>query len=94
MQTLILAASTKLLEKDMSCEGEAKSKYNAARNMLAALHVQAETALQLLGSAATVRLFVKKLLFAKDRKETISQLQRFLDTRIAPQELVAQWKVR
>jgi hypothetical protein len=94
MQTLIIAASTQLLEKDMSREGEAKFKYSAAGNMLATLHVQAETALQLLGSAAAVQVFVTKLLFAKDRKETIGQLQKFLDTKIAPQELVAQWKVR
>ncbi|MCO5562832.1 hypothetical protein L7F22_026311 [Adiantum nelumboides] len=53
---------------------------------------EAETALQLLGSAALIQLFVKKFLFAKDRKKTFKELQAFLDTKIAPKELVDELK--
>ncbi|KAJ7563471.1 hypothetical protein O6H91_03G111600 [Diphasiastrum complanatum] len=49
---------------------------------------EAETALQLLGTAAVVQLFVKKLLFA----ETLKELQTFLDTKVAPKELVDELK--
>lgn len=83
---------------------------------------QAETALQILGSAALIQLFVKKFLFAKvsfsymawrcfvqykeltvfnfglllwmqDRQKTVQELQAFLDTKIAPKELVDELKV-
>ncbi|KAJ7563470.1 hypothetical protein O6H91_03G111600 [Diphasiastrum complanatum] len=53
---------------------------------------EAETALQLLGTAAVVQLFVKKLLFAEDRKKTLKELQTFLDTKVAPKELVDELK--
>lgn len=53
---------------------------------------EAETALQLLGSAALIQLFVKKFLFAKDRQKTFQELQTFLDTKIAPKELVDELK--
>ncbi|KAI5071073.1 hypothetical protein GOP47_0014039 [Adiantum capillus-veneris] len=53
---------------------------------------EAETALQLLGSAALIQLFVKKFLFAKDREKTFQELQTFLDTKIAPKELVDELK--
>ncbi|OAE28462.1 hypothetical protein AXG93_115s1530 [Marchantia polymorpha subsp. ruderalis] len=55
---------------------------------------EAETALQLLGSAALVQIFVKKLLFAKDRKKTLEEMQSFLDTKIAPKEFVGELQVR
>ncbi|KAL5572079.1 hypothetical protein UlMin_021676 [Ulmus minor] len=47
-----------------------------------------ETILQLLGSAALVQFVSKKLLFAEDRKETVKQVEEFLNTKIAPLELV------
>ncbi|KAJ0112762.1 hypothetical protein Patl1_00582 [Pistacia atlantica] len=47
-----------------------------------------ETVLQLLGSAAIVQLVGKKLLFAEDRKQTLQEVDEFLDTKIAPKELV------
>ncbi|KAK2650094.1 hypothetical protein Ddye_017583 [Dipteronia dyeriana] len=47
-----------------------------------------ETILQLLGSAALVQLVSKKLLFAQDRKETLEQVNEFLNTKVAPKELV------
>lgn len=53
---------------------------------------EVETVLQLLGSAALVQLFSKKLLFAEERKETLKQLDEFLTTKIAPKELVSDIK--
>lgn len=58
---------------------------------LAALS-EIETVLQLLGSAALIQIFLKKLLFAEDRKVTLQQLQEFLDTKVAPKELVDELK--
>ncbi|KAH9320237.1 hypothetical protein KI387_022006 [Taxus chinensis] len=51
-----------------------------------------ETVLQLLGSAALIQILLKKLLFAEDRKRTLQQLQEFLDTKVAPKELVVELK--
>uniref|UniRef100_A0A7C8YQ58 Rhodanese domain-containing protein n=1 Tax=Opuntia streptacantha TaxID=393608 RepID=A0A7C8YQ58_OPUST len=51
-----------------------------------------ETVLQLVGSAALIQLFSKKLLFAEDRKQTLQQLDEFLVTKIAPKELVSDIK--
>uniref|UniRef100_A0A2P2KAD6 Rhodanese-like domain-containing protein 4ic n=2 Tax=Rhizophora mucronata TaxID=61149 RepID=A0A2P2KAD6_RHIMU len=51
-----------------------------------------ETILQLLGSVAIVQLAGKKLLFAEDRKKTLQQVDEFLNTKIAPQELVDEIK--
>jgi chitinase domain-containing protein 1 len=53
---------------------------------------EAETALQLLGSAALVQLFVKKFLFADDRQKTLKEIQTFFDTKIAPKEIVDELK--
>jgi chitinase domain-containing protein 1 len=53
---------------------------------------QAETALQLLGSAALVQVFVKKFLFADDRQKTLKEIQTFFDTKIAPKEIVDELK--
>ncbi|KAK8611970.1 hypothetical protein V6N13_132004 [Hibiscus sabdariffa] len=47
-----------------------------------------ETILQLLGSAAIVQFVSKKLLFAEDRKQTLQQVDVFLNTKVAPKELV------
>ncbi|XP_054791676.1 rhodanese-like domain-containing protein 4, chloroplastic [Prosopis cineraria] len=47
-----------------------------------------ETILQLVGSAAIVQFATKKLLFAEDRKRTLKQVDEFLNTKIAPKELV------
>ncbi|GKU87953.1 hypothetical protein SLEP1_g2279 [Rubroshorea leprosula] len=47
-----------------------------------------ETILQLLGSAAIVQLVSQKLLFAEDRKQTLKQVDEFLNTKVAPKELV------
>ncbi|XP_021760335.1 rhodanese-like domain-containing protein 4, chloroplastic [Chenopodium quinoa] len=51
-----------------------------------------ETVLQLLGSAAIVQLLSKKLLFAEDRKQTLKQVDEFLTTKVAPNELVSDIK--
>ncbi|XP_021748666.1 rhodanese-like domain-containing protein 4, chloroplastic [Chenopodium quinoa] len=51
-----------------------------------------ETVLQLLGSAAIVQLLSKKLLFAEDRKQTLKQVDEFLTTKVAPNELVSDVK--
>lgn len=53
---------------------------------------EVETLLQLLGSAALLQVFVKKLLFAEDRQRTLQQIQDFLDTKVAPKELVDELK--
>ncbi|TYH95768.1 hypothetical protein ES332_A12G129700v1 [Gossypium tomentosum] len=47
-----------------------------------------ETILQVLGSAAIIQLLSKKLLFAEDRKKTLQQVDEFLSTKVAPNELV------
>ncbi|KAI3441740.1 uncharacterized protein J3R85_001769 [Psidium guajava] len=49
---------------------------------------EVETILQVLGSAAIVQFVSKKLLFAEDRKETLQQVDDFLNTKFAPKELV------
>ncbi|KAJ4950253.1 hypothetical protein NE237_027085 [Protea cynaroides] len=51
-----------------------------------------ETILQLLGSAALVQFVGKKVLFAKDRKETLQQVDEFLNTKVATKELVDEIK--
>ncbi|XP_044492875.1 rhodanese-like domain-containing protein 4, chloroplastic isoform X1 [Mangifera indica] len=53
---------------------------------------EVETILQLLGSAAIVQFVGKKLLFAEDRKETLKQVDEFLNTKVAPKELVDEIK--
>lgn len=53
---------------------------------------EVETILQLLGSAALVQLVSKKLLFAEDRKKTLQQVDEFLNTKVAPKELVDEIK--
>ncbi|CAH9097224.1 unnamed protein product [Cuscuta europaea] len=53
---------------------------------------EVETILQLLGSAAIIQVFSKKLLFAEDRKLTLQQVDEFLNTKIAPTELVDEIK--
>ncbi|XP_042456727.1 rhodanese-like domain-containing protein 4, chloroplastic [Zingiber officinale] len=52
-----------------------------------------ETVLQLLGSAALIQFVTKRLLFAKDRKVTLQQLDEFLNTKVAPKELVDEIKM-
>ncbi|GMI69583.1 thylakoid rhodanese-like [Hibiscus trionum] len=49
---------------------------------------EVETVLQLVGSAAIIQLLSKKLLFAEDRKQTLKQIDEFLNTKVAPKELV------
>ncbi|KAL1198106.1 Rhodanese-like domain-containing protein 4 [Cardamine amara subsp. amara] len=51
-----------------------------------------ETILQILGSAALVQLAGKKFLFAEDRKQTLKEVDEFLNTKVAPQELVDELK--
>ncbi|GMN42945.1 hypothetical protein TIFTF001_012143 [Ficus carica] len=48
---------------------------------------EVETILEVLGSAAFVQFVSKKLLFAEDRKETLKQIDEFLNTKVAPKEL-------
>ncbi|XP_022924264.1 rhodanese-like domain-containing protein 4, chloroplastic [Cucurbita moschata] len=47
-----------------------------------------ETVLQLLGSAAIIQFVSKKLLSAEDRKKTFQEVDEFLNTKVAPQDLV------
>ncbi|XP_044504082.1 rhodanese-like domain-containing protein 4, chloroplastic [Mangifera indica] len=49
---------------------------------------EVETILQLLGSVAIVQLVGKKLLFAEDRKQTLQEVDEFLNAKVAPKELV------
>nr|AZQ19291.1 hydroxyproline-rich glycoprotein [Populus tomentosa] len=51
-----------------------------------------EAILQVLGSAALIQFVSKKLLFAKDRKQTLEQVDEFLTTKIAPKEFVDELK--
>lgn len=51
-----------------------------------------ETILQVVGSVAFVQFASKKLLFAEDRKETLQQVDEFLNTKVAPKELVDEIK--
>ncbi|KAL7002393.1 hypothetical protein U1Q18_003547 [Sarracenia purpurea var. burkii] len=53
---------------------------------------EVETLLQLLGSAALVQFISKKVLFAEDRKQTLLQVDEFVNTKIAPKELVDEIK--
>ncbi|QCE02591.1 hypothetical protein DEO72_LG8g606 [Vigna unguiculata] len=51
-----------------------------------------ESILQVVGSAALIQFASKKLLFAEDRKQTVKQLDEFLNTKVAPKELVDEIK--
>ncbi|KAM7472289.1 hypothetical protein LguiA_010472 [Lonicera macranthoides] len=53
---------------------------------------EVETILQVLGSAALIQLISKKLLLAEDRKATLQQVDEFLNTKVAPKELVGELK--
>lgn len=64
----------------------------AAAGLSLLAFTEMETLLQLLGSAAIVQLLSKKLLFAEDRKQTLQQLDEFVNTKVAPKELVADIK--
>lgn len=55
-------------------------------------YTEIETVLQLLGSAAIIQFVSKKLLFAEDRKQMLQQFDEFLNTKIAPKELVDEIK--
>lgn len=52
-----------------------------------------ETVLQVLGSAALIQFVTKKLLFAEDRKQTVQQVDEFLTTKVAPNELLDEIKM-
>ncbi|GMI85877.1 thylakoid rhodanese-like [Hibiscus trionum] len=47
-----------------------------------------ETILQLLGSVAIVQIVSQKLLFSEERKQTLQQVGEFINTKVAPTELV------
>ncbi|PSS03950.1 Rhodanese-like domain-containing protein [Actinidia chinensis var. chinensis] len=49
---------------------------------------EVEPILQLLGSVALVQVISKNLLFAEDRKQTLLQVDEFLNSKIAPKEFV------
>ncbi|KAM3204566.1 rhodanese-like domain-containing protein 4, chloroplastic isoform X2 [Capsicum annuum] len=53
---------------------------------------EAETLLQLLGSAALVQLVSTKLLFAEDRKQSLQQVDEFLTKEVSPKELIGDIK--
>lgn len=65
----------------------------AATGLGFAAFTEIETLLQLLGSAAIVQFVTKKLLFAEDRKKTVEQVNEFLNTAIAPKEIVSDIKM-
>ncbi|KAL5718960.1 hypothetical protein ACHQM5_011808 [Ranunculus cassubicifolius] len=64
----------------------------AASGLSLLAFTEVETILQLLGSAALVQFVGKKLLYAQDRKETLQQVDEYLNTKIAPKELVDEIK--
>ncbi|PIA34571.1 hypothetical protein AQUCO_03700097v1 [Aquilegia coerulea] len=64
----------------------------AATGLSLLTFAEIETILQLVGSAALIQLVSKKLLYAEDRKETLQQVDEFLNTKIAPKELVDEIK--
>ncbi|WJX92526.1 Rhodanese-like domain-containing protein 4, chloroplastic [Trifolium repens] len=64
----------------------------AATGIGALAFSEVETILQLVGSAAIVQFASKKLLFAEDRKKTLKQVEDFLNTKVAPKELVDEIK--
>lgn len=64
----------------------------AAAGIGVAIFTEAETVLQLLGSAAFIQIFAKKFMFADDREKSIKEIQTFLDTKIAPKEIVEELK--
>ncbi|KAJ4905550.1 hypothetical protein Rs2_09208 [Raphanus sativus] len=64
----------------------------AAAGLSVLAFTEIETILQLLGSAALVQLAGKKLLFAEDRKQTLKQVDEFLNTKVAPKQLVDELK--
>ncbi|XAR53974.1 hypothetical protein NMG60_11028939 [Bertholletia excelsa] len=53
---------------------------------------EVETILQIVGSAALIQIISNKLLFAEDRKQTLEQVDEFLNTKVAPKELVDEIK--
>ncbi|XP_031489363.1 rhodanese-like domain-containing protein 4, chloroplastic [Nymphaea colorata] len=65
----------------------------AATGLGALAFSEIETVLQLLGSAAIVQFTLNKLLFAKDREVTFRQIDEFLNTKVAPKELVDEIKL-
>ncbi|KAI4369839.1 hypothetical protein MLD38_018241 [Melastoma candidum] len=60
----------------------------AAAGLGALAFSEVETILEVLGSAAIIQILSKKLLFAEDRKRTLQQVNEFLNTKVAPKELV------
>ncbi|XP_010534211.1 PREDICTED: rhodanese-like domain-containing protein 4, chloroplastic [Tarenaya hassleriana] len=62
----------------------------AAAGLGALAFSEVETILQLL--AALVQFASKKFLFAEDRKQTLKQVDEFLNTKVAPKELVDELK--
>ncbi|KAM7260831.1 hypothetical protein ACFE04_026306 [Oxalis oulophora] len=55
-------------------------------------YTEVETILQLLGSLAIIQVARNKLLLAEDRKKTLTQVDEFLNTKIAPNDLVEDLK--
>ncbi|KAK6918261.1 hypothetical protein RJ641_016683 [Dillenia turbinata] len=53
---------------------------------------EVETLLQLVGFAALIQIFSKRLLFAEERKQTLQQIDEFLNTKVAPKDLVDEIK--
>ena len=53
-----------------------------------------EAVLEVIGIAGLLQLLSKRLLFAADRKKTLTELKAFVDTKIAPKEAPAQLQAR
>ncbi|XP_048235940.1 rhodanese-like domain-containing protein 4, chloroplastic [Ricinus communis] len=64
----------------------------AAAGLGALAFSEIETILQVLGSAAIIQFASKKLLYAEERKQTLKQVDEFLNTKIAPKELADEIK--
>ncbi|XP_071725213.1 rhodanese-like domain-containing protein 4, chloroplastic [Rutidosis leptorrhynchoides] len=63
-----------------------------ATGLGALVFTEVETILQVLGSIAIFQFTSQKLLFAEERKQTLKQVDEFLNTKIAPKEIVGDIK--
>lgn len=64
----------------------------AAVGASALVFTEFETLLELVGSVAAIQIFINKFLFADDREKTVKTVQKWLDTKVMPNELAADVK--
>ncbi|PWA95971.1 thylakoid rhodanese [Artemisia annua] len=60
----------------------------AATGLSLLAFTEVETILEVLGSAALVQIFTKKLLFAEDREKTLKEVSEFVSSKIRPSDLL------